>query len=93
MLDYQLTSTERQTLRSLWVKPQTLLEGVQIPADVWQLITQAPEHHAAVVLGSQGNPKELLGTELIDLTERGILQLFPATYRLKQIAENVTEFA
>lgn len=70
-------------VRYYWPKDHCLeQEPLQIDADVWGLLDQAPESYALVLVDSQGDPIEIPGSRLRAMCNGGEITLYPATYRL-----------
>src|SRR5262249_598984 len=55
---------------------------LQIESDVWSLIERFPERYALVLVNPKGDPVELSGTRLRQLSDDGSIKLYPATYRI-----------
>lgn len=67
-----------------WVSEQCLVSsGIQVSAELWELIKLYPSESGLILEGRDKQPQELLGTELIEMVASGALQLFPARYRLR----------
>lgn len=58
------------------------MEPLVLEAEIWHLIEKLPENHALILTNAQGEPVEVLGTHLAELSSRQVLHLYPATYRL-----------
>ncbi len=70
-------------VRYYWPKDHCLQqEPLQLDADVWGLLEQAPENYALVLADLQGNPVEVPGSRLRAMRNAGEITLYPATYRL-----------
>jgi hypothetical protein len=67
-----------------WVSEQCLSSGgIQIGADLWELIKLYPSEAGLILEGCDEQPQELLGTKLVEMVASGELKLFPAKYRLR----------
>ncbi|MFN3189122.1 MAG: sacsin N-terminal ATP-binding-like domain-containing protein [Aureliella sp.] len=84
---YEFYDASGRLTRQVWMTTQSLPAGLEVPAEVWELIKSSPETTAIVCEGHHDQIVELTGTELRQMLDQETLQLFPAKYRLKQIAE------
>jgi hypothetical protein len=57
-------------------------EPLQLAAEVWHLLKDAPARYALILAAQDGNPLELSGAKLLELERAGKLKLYPASYRL-----------
>lgn len=57
-------------------------EPLQLPAEVWHLLKEAPGQYALILASPDGSPLEISGTELKKLEKDGKLKLYPASYRI-----------
>lgn len=57
-------------------------EPLEIGADQWQLIQDAPAGYALIITTPEGLPREIDGATLLQERDAGRLALYPATYRL-----------
>ncbi|MGO9683598.1 MAG: sacsin N-terminal ATP-binding-like domain-containing protein [Beijerinckiaceae bacterium] len=57
-------------------------EPLQIESDVWTLIEKFPDRYALVLANPKGEPVELSGVRLRQLSDDGLIKLYPATYRI-----------
>jgi hypothetical protein len=81
---WELRNAAGTPLRYLWLKDHCLERSpVEIPADVWGLVERQPTLHTLVMADENGAPNEYLGSDCLTLKGRGVLQLFPATFRLR----------
>ncbi len=81
---WELRNAAGMPLQYLWLKDHCLGRSpVEIPADVWGLVERQPTLHTLVMADENGAPHEYLGSDCLTLKERGVLQLFPATFRLR----------
>ena len=80
-----LTKTD-QTEHRYWIGDRSLLEGVEIPAEIWHVIQKTPETTSIVLPTDSGESSlmEFTGTELMREIETGHLELYPAAYRLRR---------
>lgn len=70
-----------------WIGGRSLGNGVEVPAEVWESLKQAP-HIAHLLLPAdepdQGGYVDYSGVELLRERDRGRLELFTAEYRLRR---------
>ena len=76
-----------QVINRIWMQSKSLVSGLEIPAEVWEMIRNSPDSTSVLFESPQGEPFEMVGTTLQDLLDRDFVRLFPAKYRLRQIAE------
>jgi hypothetical protein len=68
---------------SYWPSEKCLKTGgVDVPADVWALLTKLPEQYVLLSAKTDGSPVVLSGKQLNSLKEKGIIRITAATYRL-----------
>jgi hypothetical protein len=71
-----------------WVSEQCLYAGgIEMNADLWELIRKGPAVSGLVLLGDDGQPVELAGAELVARVARGEIIVYPAKYRLRRKAD------
>jgi hypothetical protein len=75
-----------QLTKQIWLQMQSLANGLEVPAEVWEMIRSNPDTTAIVFENPRGEPTELSGSTIHRMLEDEHLRLFPARYRLKQIA-------
>jgi len=74
-----------RTLCRYWPSEQCLTKGgVELGADLWELIRKSPDTTAMVLLGEDNRPLGLGGSEIVRMVQGGALTLFPAKYRLRK---------
>jgi hypothetical protein len=83
----EVLDRDGQVTNRIWMQSQSLISGLDVPAEVWEMIRNAPASTSIVFESPQGEPIELAGAALQDLLDRDLVRLFPAKYRLRQIAE------
>jgi hypothetical protein len=66
----------------MWVADQKLANGVEIPAELWSLISQQPDSTMMIIVGDDHAPCALTGQELLELKESRQITLHPARYRI-----------
>jgi len=70
-------------VRCYWPKDHCLeRDPLKLDADVWGLIEKHPETYSFVLFDLEGNPVELSGARLREMSTAGTVTLFPASYRL-----------
>jgi hypothetical protein len=57
-------------------------EPMQLAAEVWHLLNEAPGQYALILASADGAPLEISGAELKELEKEGRLKLYPASYRI-----------
>lgn len=87
MFTLEVIDPAGQVTNRIWMQSQSLVSGLDLPAEVWEMIRNAPDLTSVVFESPQGEPIELAGAALQDMLDRDIVRLFPAKYRLRQIAE------
>jgi len=75
-------AADRTLLRRYWVSDQKLPEGVEIPAELWSLLTAQPAETGIVVAETNGTPGTFTGEDLLELKDSQQILLYPASYRL-----------
>lgn len=74
-----------RTLCRYWPSEQCLTKGgVELGADLWELIRKSPDTAALVLLGEDNRPLSLRGSEIVKMVQGEALKLFPAKYRLRK---------
>ena len=74
-----------RTLCRYWPTEQCLTKGgVELGADLWELIRKSPDTTALVLLGEDNRPLSLRGSEIVKMVQGEALKLFPAKYRLRK---------
>jgi hypothetical protein len=84
---WQISRLDGTVRTRLWLAPQSLTEGVELPAEIWNVLKQSPFDCTFVFEDNRGNPKSIPGEQIIQYFESGHIQLFPATYRIRQVKE------
>ena len=80
---WELHSAAGDVLQRYWVKDHCIQrEPLQLDADVWALCDKAPDTHSLILSAPDGAPVQFSGRTLREMSGRGQLTLFPATYRL-----------
>ncbi len=76
-----------RTLCRYWLSEQCLMKaGVEVGADVWELLRKSPETTAIVVIGEEDRPLCLRGSELARMVNDKAVEVVAAKYRLRRIA-------
>ena len=57
--------------------------GIELNAEIWNLLAKSPETHAFILIDEYGHPKQWLGNELLSMVQGESMSLFPAKYRLR----------
>lgn len=70
----------------IWPRDHCLeRDPLEIDADIWSLISSSPETYAVVLSDVNENPVEIIGTRLLTMRDKGEIQLFPASWRLRKV--------
>jgi len=67
-----------------WDSPQRLAQGVEIGAELWELLRGNPMECCLVLLDGDGRPRELPGPDLIRMVNDKVITLYPAKYRIRE---------
>ncbi len=68
-----------------WPSEQCLTKGgIELGADLWELIRKSPDTTALVLLGEDSRPLSLRGSEIVKMIQGGAVTLFPAKYRIRK---------
>ena len=86
---WQISRAEGTVVSRLWLAPQSLTVGVELPAEIWNVLKQSPSDCTFVFEDNRGSPLSLSGEQILQEFETGNIKLFPATYRIRQIGELV----
>ena len=84
---WQIIRADGTVVSRLWLAPQSLSVGVELPAEIWNVLKQSPSDCTFVFEDNLGNPLSLPGVQILQEFETGNIKLFPATYRIRQIGE------
>jgi hypothetical protein len=83
LFPWEKISAEGDVIRHYWPKDHCLeQEPLQLEAEVWSLVESQSEVYVLVLSDPEGDPVEILGSQLCEMRERGDLTLHPSTYRL-----------
>lgn len=86
--NWQRIAQTGKLLRWYWAVEQCLSGGgIEITAELWELIRKYPDSTALITLGEDGRPLEISGDTLIRMQEGGSITLFPAKYRIRKSSE------
>ena len=86
LFTFEMRDATGQLVKHIWFKSQSLLDGLEVPAELWNLLKVNPERSVIVCEGFDGEPVELLGSLLLEELGHERVQLFTASYRLREIA-------
>lgn len=84
---WDLIEPSGQMVSQIWLSGQSLSGGAEIQSEVWEMIRSYPKGTSVVIDSRGGELEEYSGQKLLELVDRGVLKLFPAKYRLKQMGE------
>jgi hypothetical protein len=84
-LDWERWSSQGKCECRYWLSEQCLTRGIEVPADVWELIRTAPARYSMILEDLDGKAVEHPGMILIKLIDTEALGLFPAKYRIRPI--------
>jgi len=69
---------------SYWVSRRRLESGVEIAAELWEMLRGDPTGCCLVLLDGDGRPRELPGPDLIRMVNDEVIALYPAKYRMRE---------
>ena len=68
-----------------WVSEQCLTKGgVELGADLWDLIRKSPDMTALVLVDEQDRPVKILGADMLKMVQDDSVRVFPAKYRIRK---------
>ncbi len=68
-----------------WVRRHCLdRQPLEVPAEIWERVRENPRVMTFVLLNAVGQLRLLTGEQLLQALDTGRMELFPATYRLRQ---------
>lgn len=70
-------------MASYWVARQRLVQGVEISAELWELIGIYPKECYILLMDETDSPIELSGKDLLLMVEDKRISLYPAKYRIR----------
>lgn len=82
-LDWERLSSSGDVLNIFWVSEQCFARGLEVPAEVWELIRNHPQRYGMILEDGNGNAIDYVGTHLVSMTQAGALGVFPAKYRIR----------
>lgn len=86
--NWQRFAATGKALRRYWAVEQCLCSGgIEVAAELWELICKYPDSTALITHSEDGRPYEISGDELVRMQEGGAITLFPAKYRIRKTAE------
>ena len=86
---WQIQEPGGTAFRYYWIKEHCLQnKPLELTYEIWHLIEENPAQHALILVDRDGDPLEMLGSDLEKQKMAGILKLFPATYRLTLALED-----
>lgn len=74
-------------LTRFWASRQCLMRGVEIAAELWELVRGSPGEYCLILLDSDDRPRELAGPDLIRMVEDKVVTVYPAKYRIREDSE------
>jgi hypothetical protein len=69
-------------IRQISAIDQRLSRGIEVSYELWQAVKDAPEESGLLLIGEEGTPSLVSGSELIRRKDAGVLTIYPARYRL-----------
>jgi len=67
-----------------WVSSQCLQRaGIEIPAEVWNLVQHYPQSVSLILIDETGNPMELSGRKIVSWNISKKIELFASKYRIR----------
>lgn len=82
--NWEERDTDGEPLTRLWVTDQNIATGVEVAADLWLLLKDAPNASSLVTVGNDHEPCALSGDELLAFQQAGQVKLYPSRYRIVQ---------
>jgi hypothetical protein len=83
--NWERHSANGMTVCRLWVSEQRLSNnGIEIAADLWDLIKRSPAASTIVLEGDDDDAEEYRGTQLLRMVDEAKLTLYPAKYRIRR---------
>jgi len=83
--NWQRHSANGMVMSRLWVSEQSLSNnGIEIAADLWEMIKRAPALSVVVLEGDDGRAEEYRGLQLLKMVNEAQLRLYPAKYRIRR---------
>lgn len=82
--NWEERDTNGETLIRFWVTDQNIATGVEVAADLWLLLKDAPNASSLVTVGNDHEPCALAGDELLAFQQAGQIKLYPSRYRIVQ---------
>lgn len=67
-----------------WASQQCLTTGVEIAAELWELVRGNPGGCCLILVDGDDRPMELSGQALIRMVEDRVVTLYPAKYRIRE---------
>lgn len=85
---WELYSRTGEIMSRFWVSSQCLAtNGIEINAEIWELVKQEPAATAILIEDETGEPLAFTGAELLALVNDETVRVFPAKYRLRMKSE------
>jgi hypothetical protein len=81
---YELISPDGEILRRFWVSEQSIVRGVELPAEIWDLLTNYPSSTSLILTDEQNHLAEFSGEEIIRMKDAGLVKLYPSKYRIRK---------
>lgn len=76
---------EGRELTSYWSSQQCLTRGgVEIAAELWELISSNPGECLLILVDEADRPRELAGKDLLRMVDDKVIQVYPAKYRIRE---------
>jgi hypothetical protein len=83
--NWELFSRNGEIMSRFWVSSQCLeTKGIEINAEIWELIKQNPTTTAMVIQDESGRPCAFTGDEMLALMQNEEVILYQAKYRLRR---------
>lgn len=71
-----------EPMRRFWMQDQTLIHGIELPAEVWSLIRSEPSTSILLIRNEAEGPVALTGEQLIEFHATKHISLYPSHYRI-----------
>jgi hypothetical protein len=82
--NWEERDSDGEPLARFWVTDQNIATGVEVAADLWLLLKDAPNVSSLVTVGNDHEPCVLSGEELLAFQQAGQIKLYPSRYRIVQ---------
>ena len=86
---WELKSASGETLKYYWDREHCIeRSSLQLQAEIWDLCQQFPKVYSLILTNVDNTPREIEGSQLVEMKEKDRLVLYPAAYRLEYKGDN-----